>query len=174
MESLNSNSQERELYQLQQMQHKAKESCMKSFRLLQSHLQVLSYNDLKNQLESRNRHFANDSRTRCTELSQAINVTKLGSLKSNHDKDESKKINLLLHLGAQQSFRDKLIQHMENVKKFVAKRARHQRQYERRVNNRQIQMQESKIDTGSALDVDPCKALDASLVVTVTAMGQSR
>ncbi|GJT61447.1 hypothetical protein Tco_1004980 [Tanacetum coccineum] len=39
--------QERELYQLQQMQHKAKESCMKSFRLLQSHLQVLSYNDLK-------------------------------------------------------------------------------------------------------------------------------
>ncbi|GJV60965.1 hypothetical protein Tco_1467065 [Tanacetum coccineum] len=47
MKSLNSNSQERELYQLQQMQHKAKESCMKSFRLLQSHLQVLSYNDLK-------------------------------------------------------------------------------------------------------------------------------
>ncbi|GJZ02665.1 hypothetical protein Tco_0520626 [Tanacetum coccineum] len=47
MESLNSNSQERELHQLQQMQHKAKESCMKSFRLLQSHLQVLSYNDLK-------------------------------------------------------------------------------------------------------------------------------
>ncbi|GJW99493.1 hypothetical protein Tco_0183407 [Tanacetum coccineum] len=39
--------QERELHQLQQMQHKAKESCMKSFRLLQSHLQVLSYNDLK-------------------------------------------------------------------------------------------------------------------------------
>ncbi|GKB16014.1 hypothetical protein Tco_0849937 [Tanacetum coccineum] len=47
MESLNSNSQERELHQLQQMQHKAKESCMQSFRLLQSHLQVLSYNDLK-------------------------------------------------------------------------------------------------------------------------------
>ncbi|GJZ05997.1 hypothetical protein Tco_0539790 [Tanacetum coccineum] len=31
--------QERELHQLQQMQHKAKESCMKSFRLLQSHPQ---------------------------------------------------------------------------------------------------------------------------------------
>ncbi|GJS22018.1 hypothetical protein Tco_0450650 [Tanacetum coccineum] len=63
-------------------------------------------------------------------------------------------------------FRDKLIQHMENVKKSVAERARHQRQYERRVNNRQMQTQESKIDTGSALDADPCKALDASLVVT--------
>ncbi|GJU78074.1 hypothetical protein Tco_1275144 [Tanacetum coccineum] len=38
MESLNSNFQERELYQLQQMQDKAKESCMISFRLLHSHL----------------------------------------------------------------------------------------------------------------------------------------
>ncbi|GJY69477.1 hypothetical protein Tco_0472459 [Tanacetum coccineum] len=47
MESLNSNSQERELHQLQQMQDKAKESCMVSFRLLHSHLKVLSNNDLK-------------------------------------------------------------------------------------------------------------------------------
>ncbi|GKE30063.1 hypothetical protein Tco_1445447 [Tanacetum coccineum] len=40
MESLNSNSQEREreLHQLQQMQDKAKESCMTLFRLLHSHL----------------------------------------------------------------------------------------------------------------------------------------
>ncbi|GKC84952.1 hypothetical protein Tco_1140669 [Tanacetum coccineum] len=42
MESLNYKSQERELHQLQQMQDKAKESCMTSFRLLHSHLQVLS------------------------------------------------------------------------------------------------------------------------------------
>ncbi|GJY83558.1 hypothetical protein Tco_0496934 [Tanacetum coccineum] len=42
MESLNSNSQERELHQLKQMQDKAKESCMISFRLLHSHLKVLS------------------------------------------------------------------------------------------------------------------------------------
>ncbi|GKC14034.1 hypothetical protein Tco_1010816 [Tanacetum coccineum] len=38
MESLNSNSQEREMHQLQQMQDKAKEKCMESFRLLHSHL----------------------------------------------------------------------------------------------------------------------------------------
>ncbi|GJS10219.1 hypothetical protein Tco_0367015 [Tanacetum coccineum] len=38
MESLNFNSQERELHQLKQMQDKAKESCMISFRLLHSHL----------------------------------------------------------------------------------------------------------------------------------------
>ncbi|GKC86239.1 hypothetical protein Tco_1141956 [Tanacetum coccineum] len=47
MESLNSNSQERELHQLQQMQDKAKESCMASFRLLHSLLKVLSNDDLK-------------------------------------------------------------------------------------------------------------------------------
>ncbi|GJZ22942.1 hypothetical protein Tco_0559981, partial [Tanacetum coccineum] len=46
MESLNSNSQERELHQLQQMQVKAKESWMASFRLLHLFLQVLSYNRL--------------------------------------------------------------------------------------------------------------------------------
>ncbi|GJU48013.1 hypothetical protein Tco_1217568 [Tanacetum coccineum] len=40
MESLNSNLQEKELHQLQQMQDKAKESCMASFRLLHSHLKI--------------------------------------------------------------------------------------------------------------------------------------
>ncbi|GJT66635.1 hypothetical protein Tco_1018115 [Tanacetum coccineum] len=55
-------------------------------------------------------------------------------------------------------FRDTLLQHMGNVKKSVAERTRHQRQYERRVNKRQMQTQESKIDTG--------KAVDADLVVT--------
>ncbi|GJS45543.1 putative ribonuclease H-like domain-containing protein [Tanacetum coccineum] len=55
-------------------------------------------------------------------------------------------------------FRDTLLQHMGNVKKSVAKRTHHQRQYDRRVNKRQMQTQESKIDTG--------KAVDADLVVT--------
>ncbi|GJV40234.1 hypothetical protein Tco_1418674 [Tanacetum coccineum] len=62
-------------------------------------------------------------------------------------------------------FRETLLQHMGNVKKYVAERARHQRQYERRVNNRQMQTQESKIDSGSALDVVSSQALDADLVV---------
>nr|GFB54774.1 hypothetical protein [Tanacetum cinerariifolium] len=47
---------------------------------------------------------------------------------------------------------------MSNVKKSVAERTHHQRQYERRVNKRHIQTEESKIDTG--------KAIDADLVVT--------
>nr|GEX11578.1 hypothetical protein [Tanacetum cinerariifolium] len=62
-------------------------------------------------------------------------------------------------------FRETLLQHMGNVKKSVAERAHHQRQYERRVNNRQIQTQESKIDSCSALDVVSSLALDADLVV---------
>ncbi|GJU96154.1 hypothetical protein Tco_1320910 [Tanacetum coccineum] len=41
---------------------------------------------------------------------------------------------------------------MGNVKKSVAERTRHQRQYDRRVNKRQLQTQESKIDTGKAVD----------------------
>ncbi|GKA92720.1 hypothetical protein Tco_0814645 [Tanacetum coccineum] len=57
-----------------------------------------------------------------------------------------------------QHFRDTLLQHLGNVKKSVAERTRHQRQYERRVNKRQIQTQESKIDTWSGNDTD---AVDA-------------
>nr|GEW21159.1 hypothetical protein [Tanacetum cinerariifolium] len=43
---------------------------------------------------------------------------------------------------------------MGNVKKFVAERTHYQRQCDERVNKRQLQMQESKIDTGKAVDVD--------------------
>ncbi|GKA32541.1 hypothetical protein Tco_0718908 [Tanacetum coccineum] len=52
------------------------------------------------------------------------------------------------------TFTDTLLQHMGNVKKSVAKRTRHQRQYDKRVNKRPMQTQESKIDTGKAVDVD--------------------
>ncbi|GJS79390.1 hypothetical protein Tco_0729271 [Tanacetum coccineum] len=41
---------------------------------------------------------------------------------------------------------------MGNVKKSVAERTRHQRQYDRRGNKRQLQTQKSMIDTGKAVD----------------------
>ncbi|GJX37630.1 hypothetical protein Tco_0250933 [Tanacetum coccineum] len=63
-------------------------------------------------------------------------------------------------------FRDTLLQHMGNVKKSVAERTRHQRQYDRMVNKRQMQTQESKIDTG--------KAVDADLVVTESSGTESK
>ncbi|GJT64288.1 hypothetical protein Tco_1015768 [Tanacetum coccineum] len=55
-------------------------------------------------------------------------------------------------------FRDTLLQLMGNVKKFVAEITHHQRQYDKRLNKRQMQTQKSKIDTG--------KAVYAYLVVT--------
>nr|GEW20464.1 hypothetical protein [Tanacetum cinerariifolium] len=42
---------------------------------------------------------------------------------------------------------------MGNVKKSIAERTRHQRQCDKRVNKRRMQMQESKVDLGKALDV---------------------
>ncbi|GKA74068.1 hypothetical protein Tco_0780370 [Tanacetum coccineum] len=53
-------------------------------------------------------------------------------------------------------FRDTLMQHMESVKKPIDERALHKREYDTRVNERQMQTTEGKVDT--------CKALDASLV----------
>nr|GFA68037.1 hypothetical protein [Tanacetum cinerariifolium] len=47
---------------------------------------------------------------------------------------------------------------MGNVKKSVAERTRHKRQYDSRMNERQMQSKEGKVDS--------CKALDASLVAT--------
>ncbi|GJW71165.1 hypothetical protein Tco_0128082 [Tanacetum coccineum] len=43
---------------------------------------------------------------------------------------------------------------MGNVKKSVAERTRHQRHYDRRVNKRQLQTQESKIDMSKVVDAD--------------------
>ncbi|GKF72883.1 hypothetical protein Tco_0219215, partial [Tanacetum coccineum] len=55
-------------------------------------------------------------------------------------------------------FRDTLLQHMGNVKKSVAERTRHQRQYNRRVNKRQMQTQErlqdESIRSGNDTDAD--------------------
>ncbi|GKA59558.1 hypothetical protein Tco_0758871 [Tanacetum coccineum] len=47
---------------------------------------------------------------------------------------------------------------MESVKKSIDERALHKREYDSRVNERQMQTKERKVDTS--------KALDASLVVT--------
>ncbi|GKD58715.1 hypothetical protein Tco_1296224 [Tanacetum coccineum] len=53
-------------------------------------------------------------------------------------------------------FCDTLMQHMESVKKSNDERALHKREYDTRVNERQMQTTERKVDT--------CKALDDSLV----------
>nr|GEX16448.1 hypothetical protein [Tanacetum cinerariifolium] len=53
-----------------------------------------------------------------------------------------------------EQFREMLLQHMGNVKKSVAERTRHKRQYDIRVNKRQTQTHASKVDSSKALDAD--------------------
>ncbi|GJR45566.1 hypothetical protein Tco_1313669 [Tanacetum coccineum] len=161
MESLNSNSQERELYQLQQMQHKAKESCMKSFRLLQSHLQVLSYNDLKINgcLE---RAFATLFE-QDVQTFTGIMLLNLDQLEKQLDKDEfqgdrsmasfcviNKQFQMFINTQFTWDYDSQM------TKKYFAEYTRIE--YDRRMNERQMQSRESKVVSS--------KALDASLVVT--------
>nr|GFA58353.1 hypothetical protein [Tanacetum cinerariifolium] len=51
-------------------------------------------------------------------------------------------------------FRDTLTQHMESVKKSINKRAQHKREYDSRMNERQMQSKEGKVDSSKALDAD--------------------
>ncbi|GJR66608.1 hypothetical protein Tco_0012673 [Tanacetum coccineum] len=135
MESLNSNSQEGELHLLQQMQDHAKESCMTSFQLLHSFLQVLSYDESKSR-----------------RVSERAFMTLF-----DYDSEMTEKF-FAEYTGIQvKQFRETLLLHMGNVKKSVAERTHHKRQYDRRMNKRQMQSRESK-DVSS-------KALDACLVV---------
>ncbi|GJR47559.1 hypothetical protein Tco_1315662 [Tanacetum coccineum] len=62
--------------------------------------------------------------------------------------------------------RDTLIQHMESVKKLIDARAQHKREYESRVNKRQMQTIEEKVDMSNALD--------ASLVDTESSGTESK
>ncbi|GKE37217.1 hypothetical protein Tco_1460622, partial [Tanacetum coccineum] len=60
-------------------------------------------------------------------------------------------------------FRETILLHMGNVKKSLAERTRHKRQYDRRMNERQMQSRESKVDStnmchrGGEIDQDAKK-----------------
>ncbi|GKB48766.1 hypothetical protein Tco_0899519 [Tanacetum coccineum] len=63
-------------------------------------------------------------------------------------------------------FRDTLIQHMGSVKKSIDERAQHKQEYDNRVNERQMQTIEEKVDSS--------KALNASLVDTKSSETESK
>ncbi|GJZ52156.1 hypothetical protein Tco_0606671 [Tanacetum coccineum] len=149
------NSETKDVHAIKYKMSKAKERCMAYFRSLHSHLQVLSKDDLKG---TRIEHgfkrafmslFGQDVDTFTRTM--LLNVDQL---QKQLDKDEFQEDGSMTAFWVVQHFRDTLLQHLGNVKKSVAERTRHQRQYERRVNKRQMQTQESKIDTGKALDAD--------------------
>nr|GEW13982.1 hypothetical protein [Tanacetum cinerariifolium] len=164
--------------QKQQIQDKAKKSCMVSFQQLHSHLKQLSQNDLQGtRTESGfKRAFAILS---CQDIETFTGTMFLHvkQLEKQLDKDEFQKIgsmdafNVLetqFHITQQAilEFCDTLIQHLEYVKKSIDERAHHKREYDSWVNERQMQTTEEKVDTS--------KALDASLVDTESSVIESK
>ncbi|GKD30044.1 hypothetical protein Tco_1240822 [Tanacetum coccineum] len=75
-------------------------------------------------------------------------------------------ISVLIKPSSLDEFRDTLIHHIESVKKSIDERAHHKREYDSRVNDRQMQTIEEKVDTS--------KALDASLVDTESSGTESK
>ncbi|GKE61596.1 hypothetical protein Tco_1511963, partial [Tanacetum coccineum] len=161
MESMNSNSQERELHPLQQMQNKAKESCMVSFRLLHSHLAALSNNDLKG--TSIEGGFERAFATLFEKDIQTFTRTMFTFLYSRFSFDNKEGLMIRKYFIAYTKtdvplFHDKLFQHMESLQDSIQERAKHKREYDRRMNDKMMQSKEGNADSS--------KALDAGLVVT--------
>ncbi|GJU89931.1 hypothetical protein Tco_1302354 [Tanacetum coccineum] len=77
-------------------------------------------------------------------------------------------------------FRDTLIHHMESVKKSIYERAQHKREYDSRVNDRQMQTIKEKVDTSKALDAniipiydeEPMAEVQTTIEINVFATGQ--
>ncbi|GJT27682.1 retrovirus-related pol polyprotein from transposon TNT 1-94 [Tanacetum coccineum] len=158
-----SNSEEQ---QMQQIQDKAKESCMVSFRQLHSHLKLLSNNDLKG-----TRTESGFKRAFATLFGQDIETFTgtmflyVDQLEKQLDKEEFQEIGSMAAFKIPE-FRDTLIQHMESVKKSIDERALHKTEYDIWVNERQMQTTEDKVDSS--------KALDASLVDTESSGTESK
>nr|GEW18485.1 hypothetical protein [Tanacetum cinerariifolium] len=148
-----------EAQHMQQIQHKAKKSCMVSFRQLHSHLKRLSKNDLQgSRTESGfKRAFATLS-GQDIETFTCTMFLNLEQLEKQLDKVDFQEIGSMAAFNAIPKFRDTLIQHLESVKKSIDERVQPKREYDSWVNERQMQTTEENVDTS--------KALDASLVDT--------
>ncbi|GJY67574.1 hypothetical protein Tco_0469812 [Tanacetum coccineum] len=157
---------------------KAKERCMAYFRSLHSQLQVLSKEDLKGtHIEHGFKRafmslFGQDADTFTSTM--ILNVDKLQKQLDKDEFQEDGSMTVFWVVNNQfqrfidstnkyfveytrielKQFSDTLLQYTGNVKKYVAKRTRHLRQYDKGVNKRQMQTQKSKVDTGKAVDVD--------------------
>ncbi|GJU76362.1 hypothetical protein Tco_1273432 [Tanacetum coccineum] len=172
-----SNSEEQ---QMQQIQDKAKKSCMVSFRQLHSHLKLLSHDKLKG-----TRTESGFKRAFATLFGQDVETfigtmfLNVDQLEKQLDKEEFQEIGSMASFKVLEKqfqmfiksrmylddefvvmtrnyflqytqlsipeFRDTLIQHVESVKKSIDERALHKREYDTRVNERQIQITEDKI-----------------------------
>ncbi|GJS06878.1 hypothetical protein Tco_0363674 [Tanacetum coccineum] len=156
-----SNSKEQ---QMQQIQDKAKKSCMVSFRQLHSHLKLLSNNDLKG-----TRTECGFKRAFATLFGQDVEtftgtmLINMDQLEKQLDKEEFQEI------GSMAAF-----------KKSINERAQHKREYDSRVNDRQMRIIEEKVDTSKALDAnirpiydeEPMAEVQMTAKINVFAIGQ--
>ncbi|GJX49026.1 hypothetical protein Tco_0275871 [Tanacetum coccineum] len=148
---------------MQQIQDKAKECCMVSFRQLHSHLKLLLNNNLNG-----TRTESGFKRAFATLLGQDVKTfidtmfLNMDQLEKKLDKEEFQEIGSMasfkvLETQFQMFIKSRMYMDDEYVKS-IGERALHKREYDNRVNERQIQTIEGKVDTG--------KAVDASLVNT--------
>ncbi|GJW48815.1 hypothetical protein Tco_0080461 [Tanacetum coccineum] len=126
---VSSNSEEQ---QMQQIQDKAKESCMVSFRQLHSHLKLLSNNDLKGTRTESGFKLC-IATTLCTR-DRGSDVIKSRMYLDDEFVVMTRNYFLQYTQLAIPEFRDTLIQHMESVKKSIDERAKHKTEYTSRVN----------------------------------------
>ncbi|GKE88102.1 hypothetical protein Tco_1565577 [Tanacetum coccineum] len=125
---------------------------MVSFRQLHSNLKLLSNNDLKGtQTECGFKRAFATLFGQDVETFTGIMFLNKDQLEKQLDNEEFQEIGSMADFKILE-FRDTLIQHMESVKKLIDKRALHKREYDSRVNKRQMQTTEEKIDTSNALD----------------------
>ncbi|GJU27811.1 hypothetical protein Tco_1166432 [Tanacetum coccineum] len=146
-------SETKDVHAIKYKMSKVKERCMAYFRSLHSHLQVLSKEDLKGTPTEHGFKraflslFGQDD-----ENITSMMFLNVDQLEKQLDKDEFQEDGSMAAVWIKH-FRDTLLQHMSYVKKSIAERTHHKRQYDRRVNKRQMQTQEGKADMGKALDV---------------------
>ncbi|GJU51303.1 hypothetical protein Tco_1220858 [Tanacetum coccineum] len=176
-DTISSCSKTKDVHAIKYKMSKAKDRCMAYFRSFHSYLQVLSKEDFKG---TRIEHgfkrafmslFCQDNDTFTSTM--LLNVDQL---QKQFDKDQFQEEGSMAAFW----FRETLLQHMSNVKKSVAERTRHQRQYDRRVNKRLMQTQDSKDDLGKALndnirpeyDKEPLVEVQLLAECNITATGQ--
>ncbi|GJT95868.1 hypothetical protein Tco_1091386 [Tanacetum coccineum] len=192
---------------------KAQECCMVSFRLLHSHLKLLSNNDLKGA-----RTEYGFKRAFATLFSQDLETftgtmfLNMDQLEKQLDKEEFQEIGSITTFKVLETqfqmfiksriylddeyvvmtrnyflqytqleipeFCDTLIQHMESVKKSIDERALHKREYDTRVNERQMLTTEEKVDSSKAFDVSlvdiekPMAEVQSTAEINIFATGQ--
>ncbi|GKE12754.1 hypothetical protein Tco_1416305 [Tanacetum coccineum] len=164
MESLNSNSQVRKLHPLQQMQDKAKEVAWAFAILFEQDVQTFTRTMFVN-LDQLEKHLSKEEFQEF-ESSSAFRVLlqqfqMFLYSRFSFDNDEGLMIRKYFIAYTKTDvplFHDKLIKHKESLRESIQERAKHKREFEKRMNDRMMQSKEENADLS--------KALNAGLVVT--------